>query len=404
MATTPSANQNTDGTWDSSVRSSPADESSRIRNLKYPLAGGNSHFVRFFINVAEESKLVRTNKVATTGYVDYSEQDRAFKNQTSADALTTGAGIAAGTALASVGGSTAVRSASAVKALFKSKGALGAKTAAMIGAAGTVGAAIAGYAAVNGTGVGQAVIDNFKLTQRLKRLAASICLYTPDNIRANYSFEYSMPDDLLVHLAQQDNYDAIKKGLKSMTGPLADADYTDFSSVTNAISQSGKSAASAVGSVGRILGASNQTASMLSRTAANKKKDIMFQHVGNRTFNFQYTFAPRDANEASEVDDIIFMFKYFAHPEMLQGYGNFLYLYPAEFDIEYGMIAADGLSDTQNKFINKISSCVLTAFDVNYAPRSSFQSLENGEPPIIELSMTFQEIETLHRDRIAKGY
>lgn len=388
----------------------------RIRDLRYPLAGGNSHYVRFYINVTEEARLIRTNKVATTGYVDYSEQDRAYRNQTSADALSTGAGIAAGVAVTAAGVGSAissgvVRGAAATKAIFKSKSSVGGVTAGAASILGTVGAAAIGYGAVNAdipgtnTSIADAAIDTFKLTQRLKRLAASISLYTPANIRANYNFSYDMPDDLLVHLAQQDNYDAIKKGLQTMVSPLTglmDGPGGFMSDVANA----GRTGASAIGSVGRIMTATTQTGSMLSRTATNKKRDIMFQHVGNRMFSFEYVFAPKSAEEAKEVDDIIFMFKYFAHPEMLEGYMNFLYLYPAEFDIEYGMILQDGSteSQTQNKFLNKISSCVLTAIDVNYAPNSSFQSLENGEPPVVTLSMQFQEIETLHRDRIAKGY
>lgn len=404
-------------TYNSADTRNPDDETAnRIRDLRYPLAGGNSHYVRFYINVTEEARLIKTNKVATTGYVDYSEQDRAYRNQTSADAISTGAGIAAGVAVTAAGVGSAIsggvlRGAAATKALFKSKGSIGGLTAGVASVIGTGAAAALGYGAVNanipGTNgsIADAAIDTFKLTQRLKRLAASISLYTPANVRANYNFSYDMPDDLLVHLAQQDNYDAIKKGLQAMASPitgLADGPGGFMADVGKA----GAAGAAAVGSVGRILTATTQTGSMLSRSAVNKKRDIMFQHVGNRMFSFEYVFAPKSAEEAKEVDDIIFMFKYFAHPEMLEGYGNFLYLYPAEFDIEYGMITNDGTSESQmqNKYLNKISSCVLTAIDINYAPNTSFQSLENGEPPVVTLTMQFQEIETLHRDRIAKGY
>jgi hypothetical protein len=387
-----------------SANDKSSDASSRIRSLMYPLSGGNSHFVRFFINITEEAKLVKNGSVATTGYVDYSEQDRAFKNTTSGDAITAGASIATGIATAGlgIGSSIAKGGASAVKSIFKSKGSVGSGSAGLLGTLGTVAAGIGGGAAVSASGASETVIDTFKLTQRLKRLAAGITLYTPSGIRANYNFSYSTPDDLLVHLAQQENYDAIAKGIKAMASPLTGL--MDGPSGFMDDMKTAKSAgASAIGSVGRIMAATNQTASMLSRTATNKKRDIMFQHVGNRVFSFQYTFAPKSADEAKEVDDIIFMFKYFAHPEMLEGYGSFLYLYPAEFDIEYGMVDAE-FTEMQNPYINKISSCVLTAIDVDYTPNNSFQTLENGEPPVITMALQFQEIETLHRDRIAKGF
>lgn len=376
------------------------DTVSRIRMLQYPLSGGNNHYINFKINVTEESRLIREGRIATEGYVDNTEQSRANRNQSSTEALTDGINAIATVGAVSVG---AGATAAGLQALFRAKSA-----GAAIATAGAVGAGAAGYAAASATGIGNTVIDTLKLTQRLKRLTASISLYTPANIRANYNFNYDTPDDLIVHLAQMDNYDAIKKGINAMGSALTNV-VTGDTDRMDSIGDIGSMVGAAGKTVGRILGATNSTISMLSRTVTNKRRDIMFQYVGNRTFNFEYVFAPRSQAEAKEVDDIIFMFKYFAHPEMLKGYGNFLYLYPAEFDIEYGIVEDTNVKPedrtfTQNKFVNKISSCVLEAVDVNYAPESSFQTLENGEPLVTTLSLQFREIESLHRDRIAKGY
>ncbi len=354
-----------------------------VDNLTYPSVGGNSHFIRFYVNLNEESRLIQNNVMEVIGDANYAEQNRSFQNQTSAEALKAGGTVAGALAGLSMG----IDATDKIKGMFKGK--LGSGTAAAIG--GAAGATI-------GAGLGFAItdlaIEKFKLTQRLKRLAANITLYTPANIKAKYRFDYEMPEDLIVTLANQENYDAIVSGLKSMGESITSGNFG------NALDKAGP--------IGRILASANQTGSMLSRTAVNHKRDIMFKHVGNRQFDFTYTFAPKTAEEAKVVYDIVFMFKYFAHPEMLQGYGNFLYLYPAEFDIEYGQVFQDsvhGKVEDGNPYLNKISSCVLTDIDVNYSSgNGSYQSLENGEPVITTLSLSFKEIETLHRDRIARGY
>lgn len=356
----------------------------RVRSVTYPLSGGNSHYIRFSINLNEESKLIRLNQVGVDGNVDMSEQNRAFKNQTSQDAINTVATVGSAYLGSQLG-------AAGAKLLFKGKPGAGAASV-----VGTVTGAAAGAAL--GDSVGELVSEYLKVTNKIKRLVANITLYTPANVRANYSLSYDMPEDMLVTLAQSDNYDAVKAGLAAALSP-----------VTERTAESVKDAGAAFGRFGRILAtAASPTVSMLSRTAINKRTDVMFRHVGNRQFVFDYVFAPKSVNEAKEVADIIFMFKYFAHPEMLEGYGNFLYLYPAEFDIEYGMKLGDPNAGPQqqreNKHVNKISSCVLTDISVNYAPGNSFQSLEQGEPIVTTVSLVFREIETLHRERIAKGY
>jgi len=364
----------------------------RVKTLQYPVNGNNNHYVRFFINIVEESRLLVDKMVETTGPVDLSDQDRAFRNQTSQEAITAGA---------TVGGALlGAKAGIAVRQFFVNRlGAGSVGTQIATGAAATIAGGAAG--AKIGSASGEIITDTLKITNKLMRLAANITLYTPPTVRTSYNFSYDMPEDLLVALSQSDNFEALKAGLGSMVSPLTGT----FSELGENTQQSLQT----LGKFGRILAAkASPTVSMLSRTAMNNKKDVMFKYVGNRQFNFDYTFAAKNPAEAKVIDDIIFMFKYFAHPEMLPGYGNFLYLYPAEFDIEYGMVRDNPhvlpSYQERNPYLNKISSCVLTAIDVNYSTGNSFQSLEKGEPLVVSMSLVFREIETLHRDRIGKGY
>lgn len=358
-------------------RKDPTDE--KIRNVQYPAQGGNDHFVRFFINVNEESRLIKYKLVEfDQNPIDNTNQNRASQNSQTTESVVKGSAAAGALAGASLG---AKWSAYGVKKMFASGGpASKAKVAgAVAGAAiATAGSAVVGGAA--GAGIGAIASEQFHLTNKLYRLKSCITLYTPADIRADYSMEYNMTDDLLTALAQQDQFEAIQKGVTSPGDWMKD-----------------------ITKVGRIIASTNKTVSMLSKTAVNPKQDIMFKRVNNRQFQFNYTFAPKSADEARDVADIIFMFKHFSHPEMLPGYGNFLYLYPAEFDIEYGIKNSDG-SERVNDSLNKISSCVLEAVSINYAPNGSYQSLANGEPIFTTVSLNFREIEALHQGRIQKGY
>jgi hypothetical protein len=103
------------------------------------------------------------------------------------------------------------------------------------------------------------------------------------------------------------------------------------------------------------------------------------------------------------INQIIYLFKLYSHPEVMKGFGQFLSIYPAEFKIEYYFINDQG-DHVINPYMNQISSCVCTGMNVSYASNGSYQSLMNGEPTIVNLSLRFMEIETLHQDRIRKGY
>ena len=110
-------------------------------------------------------------------------------------------------------------------------------------------------------------------------------------------------------------------------------------------------------------------------------------------------FYPRDEKEASEVIDIIELFKFHQAPEILVGsYGRFL-VPPSEFDIRFmynGQI---------NPNIPTVSTCVLESIDVDYAP-NGFAAYETGNdntpikgktgmPVAIRLDLRFKEVEIL---------
>ena len=68
-------------------------ETERLRTLSYPSAGGNNHYVRFNININEESKLITRTLVQSTP-VNNIEQNRISRDLTSGAAAGTYGGVA----------------------------------------------------------------------------------------------------------------------------------------------------------------------------------------------------------------------------------------------------------------------------------------------------------------------
>jgi hypothetical protein len=336
---------------------------------RYPLHDEARHYVKFWIHVDENSTILNEPGGENLGYVDNSDQNRLNRGLTSIDAIQTAGALAGGLA----GASAAI--ARAKTAAFRGK-----TTANKASVSGSL--ALDAYAGtVVGAGIGVLLAgladEKFKLTKKMKKLKNTIDLYAPPGINASYNMKWNMTDDMLISFAQQDAFDSMKK----------------------AITKPGEASKELL----QAAAVSNSTFSNLTRTAKNARKDVLFNSVDNRNFQYEFQLAARSQEEAKMINQIIYLFKLYSHPEVMKGFGQFLSIYPAEFKIEYYFINDQG-DHVINPYMNQISSCVCTGMNVSYASNGSYQSLMNGEPTIVNLSLRFMEIETLHQDRIRKGY
>jgi len=126
--------------------------------------------------------------------------------------------------------------------------------------------------------------------------------------------------------------------------------------------------------------------------ASNPRKEVVFQDVEKRRFQYNFDFAPVSLKEYHNVLDIIDAFKVHMHPEMWDRMGM-TYQTPSEFDIEYHF------QNTQNKALHRVSTCYLTSLNVVYA-QSGWSNHDGGYPTQLTIQLEFQEIETLTRERI----
>lgn len=224
-----------------------------------------------------------------------------------------------------------------------------------------------------------------------KRLKAAIQLPMPQTVQSGYNMRWSEGETKMFDLLSK-----VPKLLTDTPGALTGkGDGTTLDAATGFV----LSGANVVGA---------EAISAYTGLAANPKKEQIFESVGFRTFTMEYRFYPRSQAEMGRLQNIIYLFKYHMHPEFLTSSnangvngsgGQFTFIYPSEFDITF--YTKQG---TENPWINKIATCVLTDFNVNYTPDSFWVGHEDGAPNGIQLSLTFREISILTKDQVKGGF
>ena len=139
----------------------------------------------------------------------------------------------------------------------------------------------------------------------------------------------------------------------------------------------------------------------VSGLAINPRQEMLFNGVQVRTFDFTFSFAPRNKGEAQTTNQIIREFRKYAHPS-LHGTGAMLNV-PAEFEIRYYKVFNNDVT-AENLFLNKIGRCALTAVNVDYTPNAVMSTFPDGSPVRTSLTMSFQELRPLTREDIEEGY
>ena len=317
--------------------------------------GGN--YAMFFINVAIDSKLAIDPSLKTDFVDDFDQTSRRRGSIVANNLSFTQVALAAGTVGALQAGGLGLLGGSGAAV----------KSALAVGAANAVGYTAVGTQAATGT-------------RAQKRLKTAIALHIPNQLLVRYGVTYGEEDTANFAVAAE-----IVKALGS----------------DNKFSNIVKSGTEAAASYALRSGAQSGAVSAATGLAANPKKEQVFKGVDFRTFTFEYQFFPRSQEEANNVKNIIDQFKYHMHPEYA-GTGEFLFIYPSEFDIVYYT------NGSENKNIHKHTSCVLTEMSVNYTPNGVFNTFfesktGGGMPTQINVNLTFRELQILDKDLVKEG-
>jgi len=352
----------------------------KVGTLSYPSGLGVypdlQHYVTFFVNVRGKSKFEydinnRVNPSAIAGGSIRNTLDNTDKGT----ALVFGGSVLAGGVLAAKGiGKLLGISGQDKKTVLPSR-------SAQIGAAaGTVAKFAVGAAA--GEGLGQLMGKTQTLKQdKTKRLRDVITLHMQERPTVTYGINYQDKDLGL---------------LGGFLGSDSSASESVKSDRQTGLAQSLALQIAKIPSMLPGLGNITDIVQLGGKVKTNPFREVFFEGIDYRKFNFKYKFMPKDSTEVYAVYNIIEKFKEHMHPELAAG-GAF-FLYPSEFEIAYYY------NNKENGYFNKIATCALTDMQVEYGGEQ-FSSFSTGAPTEINLTLSFRELELITKESIkSRGY
>lgn len=232
-----------------------------------------------------------------------------------------------------------------------------------------------------------------------KRISSAIMLYMPENISSESSTNWENSELGAVWAVEA--ISALKLFANNPMEVLQDALGTAKTNLQNA---------SFANSFDDMVYSGNLGDEMREVWEAKHKKlknphmEFLFKSINPRTFQYEFKFTPKSASEAQTVKQIIQKFRMHAAPSISETTAFGVYWnYPSTFDIVF---ISNG---NENSYINKVSTCALSAINVNYTGAGQWAAMRDvsgeGSPPMhTTLSLTFTELDLLSREKIEAGY
>ena len=225
-----------------------------------------------------------------------------------------------------------------------------------------------------------------------KRLKTGIAMYMPASVQVSYKTDYQDTPIGAVTAQALNAYNA--------------ATMDEFYDNVQAMGQGAKEGLTqmAQGIVGSIPGMAGVKEAFEMKTGViiSDRLELAFKGVGKRNFTYDFKMIPKNQAEADEIRKIVFAFKANMLPEFEGGNraGRRLVV-PNTFDIQYMYVGKT------NDYLHKISTCVLQDMSVSYGGEryKTFDANDVGAPPVeTSMSLNFQEMELITRERIFEGY
>lgn len=355
----------------------PESNKYNVNQHTYPSGVGKSpdlqHYVAFFVNVRGKSKFIdsyQTNDVI----VSKGRRDNY-------DLSVSGEGTAAKflTVAAGVGGVGAVKGAIDGATSRGSMAQKGAETVKQGLAGGAKSIAVSG--AVLSTVITATTLSKTLKADNKSRLKNVITLHLEERPSVKYGINYQDKDMGILGGFLTDN-SSLTQTLSNDGGELGTAFAMNIAKIPSILP--------GFGSAGL-----NGIVELSAKVKTNPFREVFFEGVDYRQFNFRYKFMPKDRAESQAVYNIIQTFKEHMHPELSKG--GYFYIYPSEFEIVYYH------NNRENPYFNRIAQCALTDMTVDYGGEQ-FASFADGSPTEINITLSFRELELLTKDAIRQGY
>lgn len=244
-------------------------------------------------------------------------------------------------------------------------------------------------------------ITNKSFLKTTQLTTDAIALYMPDSL--NYSYTQSYTD---LNLGGELGGKALAAGasiIDAFKGGEGAADTAKAVLKSAGTSAGLEGVSAAAGLIGNVAGAGTAQLGFQAATGTvrNPMLEMVYSSPGFRSFQFEFTFYPRDEREALEVQRIIERFRFHQAPELVKGAEGFL-IPPSEFDIKFYY------AGSMNPNIPAMATTVLTQIDVNYTP-NGWTAYEvpgenkpalgrTGMPVAIQLMLQFKETTFLTKD------
>ena len=191
----------------------------------------------------------------------------------------------------------------------------------------------------------------------------------------------------------------------------------------SAITEAAKGVGDGIGSLMKTIKANDQAAgtaiansfaaaaagvegqSLLSRTTGqvlNPNMELLFKGPTLRPFQFTFTLAPRDEDEAKSVISIIRFFKQGMAP--IRSQSNLFLKSPHTFQLRYLHRGEEEDGGTGLHFkLNAFKECALQTVGVNYTPTGNYATYQDGTMVAYELTLGFSELEPIYNDDFGMG-
>jgi len=232
------------------------------------------------------------------------------------------------------------------------------------------------------------------------RITDSIAIYLPPNVTDSTSVGYTNAEMGVIGAAAAGAADVVTA---LRTGDISSLATTLGGAATNLLATAGLNLGSEF--IGTLAGVDPEGLKGFAKKAfgqaSNPYMEVLFEGVEMRTFTYNFTFSPRNADETEDVKKIIEMFRFHMLPELNGGSSAFMTL-PSTFDIHY-MYQMGPNEARENDYYTKIATCVLKGCEVDYTP-GGVKSFASGAPTQITMNLTFQETEMLTKQHVNRGF
>ena len=147
-----------------------------------------------------------------------------------------------------------------------------------------------------------------------------------------------------------------------------------------------------------VLGGKTTLGGVLARSTGrilNPNKELLFNGVTLRTFQFSFDLAPRDKKEGQTIKNIIRTFKQNMNAKKT-GSGLFIES-PNVFQLTYKT------GSGPHQFLHKFLPTALTQMSVNYTGAGTYATYDDTTPVHMILSLSFQELNPIYNEDYDEG-